>query len=340
MKAIVLREKEELSVEQRTAPSPKIGEVVIEVKATGICGTDLHIFHGGTGSTSVSYPIILGHELSGIVIEIGEGVTSLQVGDRVSIDPNIYCGECRFCREGRIQLCDRLQAVGVTRNGGMAEQCAVPAANCHLIPNGMSFEEAALVEPLGCVLHGVERLKLRSGASALVVGGGFIGLLMIQVLKLYGVSPIVVSEPDAAKRERAIEFGASAAMSPREVASSKAWVSLGVCDGFDIVAECVGRQESMEQAVHSSAKGGQVLLFGVAAPGISIPLYPYEMFAKELSVLGSFINPHTHSQAISLIAQKRVNVSSLVTQRFTPEEVPDAMAAYGSLSVIKSLIVY
>lgn len=340
MKAVVLRDRGELAVESKKAPSAKPGEVVLEVKANGICGTDLHIFHGGAGSAAVSYPIVLGHELSGIVVDVGENVTGLRTGDRVSVDPNIYCGSCRYCRDGRVQLCERLQAVGVTRDGGMGERCAVPAANCHLIPDGMTFEEGALVEPLGCVLHGVERLKLRPGASALVIGGGFIGLLMLQTLRLYGVSPIVVCEPDPAKRARPLELGASAAAAPAELADPARAAAFGVSGGFDIVAECVGRPESMEQAVRSAAKGGQVLMFGVAAPATTIPLSPYEVFAKELSVLGSFINPHTHPQAISLIAQKRVDVSGLVSHRFAPEEVPGAMARYGSLGVTKGLIVY
>jgi threonine dehydrogenase-like Zn-dependent dehydrogenase len=161
MKAAVFIGKGQMEVQDRMDPVPGRGEVLVEVKACGICGTDQHIYHGMPGSAAVTPPIVLGHELSGVVAAVGEGVESLRAGDRVTIDPNMYCRGCRFCRSGRYHLCSRLQAVGVTRDGGMAQLCAVPAENAYVLPESLSYEEGAMIEPLGCVLHGIKQLDIR-----------------------------------------------------------------------------------------------------------------------------------------------------------------------------------
>ncbi|MEH7302189.1 zinc-dependent alcohol dehydrogenase family protein [Neobacillus drentensis] len=328
MKAAVLQGTKQLEVVEWENPRPLTHEVVVKVKSCGICGTDQHIYHGHPGSAEVHPPIVLGHELAGEVVEVGSEVTSLQAGDRVSIDPNIYCGTCEYCRSNRAHLCQQLQAVGVTRDGGMAEYCTVPSANCYTIPDVMTFEEAALVEPLGCVLHGFRKITLSPLSRVLIIGGGFIGQLFLQLVKQQHVQSIVVSEPADNKRELLYQLGADDVVQPMAAAKLEA----------DVVIECVGRPESMELAVKSAAKGGQVLLFGVAAPDTVISVSPFEIFSKELTVKGSFINPYTHEEAIRLIAKKVVDVGSLISHRFTKEELPAAMADYPALRVSKGII--
>lgn len=328
MKAAVLQGTKQLKVLEWAYPSPSSKEVIVKVKSCGICGTDQHIYHGHPGSAEVQPPIVLGHELAGEIVEVGTEVSSFKKGDRVSIDPNIYCGTCEYCRSNRANLCNHLQAVGVTRDGGMGEFCVVPEANCYMIPDQMSFEEAALVEPLGCVLHGFKKIHLSSLSKVLIIGGGFIGQLFLQLVKQQNVQSITVSEPADNKRELLYTLGADEVIHP-----SKA-TNLVV----DVVIECVGRAESMELAVKSAAKGGQVLLFGVAAPETVISVSPFDIFSKELTIKGSFVNPFTHDEAISLIDKKVVDVQMLISHRFTIEELPTAMASFPKLNVSKAII--
>lgn len=333
MKAAVLTNKLELNMKELSIPVPLDHEVVIEVKACGICGTDQHIYHGQPGSAEVQYPIVLGHELAGEVVQVGDKVRALKAGDRVSIDPNIYCGECDYCRGGRPHLCNHLQAVGVTRDGGMGEYCTVPAANCYILPDELSYEEGAMIEPLGCVLHGFQQINIWPGASVLVIGGGYIGLMMLQMAKMYGGAPIVVSEPDLSKHSLALQMGASETVTPAELTERGA-------GRYDIVIECVGRKDSMTQAVQMAKKGGTVLLFGVSAPDAKIEVSPFEIFSKELTIKGSFINPHTHDQAIALVQQGRIQIKPLLSHTFGLEELPTVMNEYPKLNVMKGIIVH
>ncbi|WP_078378751.1 zinc-dependent alcohol dehydrogenase family protein [Sutcliffiella halmapala] len=328
MKAAVLQGKKHIEVLEWNTNHPSAKEVIVEVKCCGICGTDQHIYHGQPGSAEVRPPIVLGHELAGVVMEVGSEVLTLQKGDRVSIDPNIYCGTCEYCRSNRMHLCNHLQAVGVTRDGGMGELCLVPESNCYKIPDDMTFEEAALVEPLGCVLHGMRKLQFSPLSKVLIIGGGFIGQLFLQLVKQQNVHSIIVSEPAENKREALYKLGADEVIQPKFAANLVA----------DVVIECVGREESMELAIKSAAKGGQVLLFGVAAPETVISVSPYEIFLKELTIKGSFVNPFTHDEAIALISKKVIDVESLISHRFTLEELPKVISHFPALNVSKAII--
>lgn len=337
MNAAVFREVGVIETQARDIPEPGVGEVVIRVAVCGICGTDQHIYHGKPGSATVVPPRILGHELSGTVVAVGHGV-DLLTGDRVSVDPNIYCGKCRYCRRGTVHLCERLQAIGVTRDGGMAEYVIVPAANCFRMQDDMSFEQGAMIEPLGCCVHGISQLNLTPGTSAIVIGGGYIGLLMVQLLRLYGCHPVVVSELDDSKHALARELGATATYSPAttDLAGVAGELPGG---GFDVVIECVGRADSMQTATLVAGKGGQVLLFGVADPTTEIGLRPFDVFSKELQIKGSFINPNTHEIAMSLVTQGRVDVVKAISHRFTLDNLPEAMSNYPNLRVTKGIVI-
>lgn len=333
MKAAVLLEQEHMVCTDKESPNLKPDEVLIKVRSCGICGTDQHIYHGHPGSAEVQPPIVLGHELAGEVVLVGSNVETLSTGNRVSVDPNIYCGSCEYCRTGRLHLCERLQAVGVTRDGGMAEFCAVPAANCYLVPDQMSFTEAALIEPLGCVLHGFRKLNIRPNHKVLIVGGGFIGQIFLQLVLAMGASQITVSEPAAFKHGMLRQLGADDVISPMEQdAADKLFSSA------DIVIECVGMKDSVQMAVNSARKGAQILLFGVAAPETQISIAPFDIFSKELRIMGSFINPFTHAEAIEMVSQGKVQLAPLISHRFTLEELPDAMRDYPKLGVGKGIV--
>lgn len=333
MRAAVCKGK--LNIEVMEWPSREMltNEVRVQVKCCGICGTDQHIYYGYPGSAAVTPPVVLGHEFAGVVVEVGANVTNFHIGDRVSIDPNIYCGTCEYCRSGRPHLCDHLQAVGVTRDGGMGEFCTAPAANCYKMPDHMSYVEGALVEPLGCVIHGFKKLDIRPNHTVLIIGGGFIGQLFLQLVHARGAAKIIISEPAVEKHDQLRALGAHEVVQP----------ILHIIPfpiKADIVIECVGRQESMELAINSARKGGQVLLFGVSSPTTEISLSPFAVFSKELRIMGSFINPHTHEEAIALISQRIVQVEPLVSHRFHLAEVPEIMGNYLALKVSKGVIVY
>jgi L-iditol 2-dehydrogenase len=334
MNAAVLKGTHQIEVLNWETVELKSDELRIQVKSCGICGTDQHIYHGNPGSAAVTPPIVLGHELAGVVVECGEHVKLFKAGDRVSIDPNMYCGSCRYCRNGQSHLCDHLQAIGVTRDGGMGEHCVVPAANCYLLPDSMSFAEGALVEPLGCVLHGFKKVDIRPIHTVLLIGGGFIGQLFLQLVKKQGAARIVVSEPAAEKHAALLALGAD------EVVQPTASVIEQLQSGFDVIIECVGRKETMELAIEAARKGGQVLLFGVANPSTCIQVSPFAIFTKELRIVGSFINPNTHEEAIALIDQKIVKVEPLISHRFSLDEVPQIMGDYAKMNVTKGVIVY
>jgi len=331
MRAVVLHGKQSLSVETIEVGRLPANEVRIQVKACGICGTDQHIYHGHPGSTAAKFPIVLGHELSGVVVEVGEDVKRLKVGDRVSVDPNMYCGLCRFCRNGQKHLCESLQAIGVTRNGGMGELCDAPEANCYVMPEEMSFVEGALVEPLGCVLHGLRKLNVAARHRVLIIGGGFIGQLFLQAIRSRVANELVVCESVEAKHGRLRELGATDVILPPKDDAGRA-------GAFDIVIECVGRKETMELAFAMADRGAQVLLFGVASPETTIAVSPFAIFSKELRVMGSFVNPDTHEEAIALM--RRLNVEPLVSHKFSIDDVPEAMGKYPSLGVSKGMILY
>ena len=229
---------------------------------------------------------------------------------------------------------DNLQAVGVTRDGGMAEYCDVPASNCYILPVDVSDVEGALTEPLGCVLHGFKKLDVRPVHTVLIIGGGFIGQLFLQLVRMHAAAQIVVSEPVAEKHPRLLQLGADRIIHPAGPMAMEDWH-----DKADIVIECVGRKESMEMAFRAARKGGQVLLFGVSSPDTEIRVSPFAIFAKELNVMGSFINPYTHEDAIQMIRRKKIQVEQLVSHRFSLELIPDVMAKYPQMDIAKGVIV-
>ena len=190
MEALVLTGTNKLEVKSIEKPEVKPNEVLIHTAFAGICGTDHALYAGLPGSADAVPPIVLGHENSGVVAEIGSTVTNVKVGDRVTVDPNIYCGQCKYCRTGRPELCENLSAVGVTRNGGFEEYFTAPASVVYQIPDNVSLKSAAVVEPISCAVHGIKLLKVTPYQKALVIGDGFMGELFVQILQAYGIHQV------------------------------------------------------------------------------------------------------------------------------------------------------
>ena len=299
-------------------------EVRIRVMACGVCGTDVHIYHGEAGSAEVT-PVVLGHEYAGIVEEVGADVKGLVPGDHVAVDPNIYCGACTPCRDGKKQFCEHLQALGVTRDGGFAQYSAAPAAQCFKLAPELPFEAGAMAEPLACCLHGIDAAGIRRGSTGCVIGGGAIGLLMVQRARFSGAAKVILSEPVELRRSAGLSVGADLAVDPlREDLSARVREAAGK-SGADVVIECVGNTAATRSAFEAAGFGATVLLFSVPAPTATVPLPLFDVYKKELAIRGSFINPDTHLRAVELLSAGRINVEPLITHTFGIGEMEQAI---------------
>ena len=327
------------SFEVRQAPElhPGPGEVVIKNMVCGVCGTDVHIFHGEPGSADVNPPVVLGHEYSGEVVEVGEGVTALKPGDHVTVDPNIYCGECVYCRNGKKQLCETMQAVGVTRDGGFGEYSLVPAAQAFKLGDSVPYEAGAMAEPVACCLHGIDLAGIKAGDRVCIVGGGAIGLIMLQLAKLSGASTLVLSEPNEKRRQVALSLGADAAIDPTAPDAGSAYeAALG--DGADVVIECVGNNAAVKSAFQLAKKGATIVLFSVPKVEATFDLPLFDVYKKELTIKGSFVNPDTHERAVRLINSGKLDFTSIITHRFNLDQLPEAIAMQMSSESIKVVV--
>lgn len=327
------------SFEVRQAPElhPGPGEVVIKNMVCGVCGTDVHIFHGEPGSADVNPPVVLGHEYSGEVVEVGEGVTALKPGDHVTVDPNIYCGECVYCRNGKKQLCETMQAVGVTRDGGFGEYSLVPAAQAFKLGDSVPYEAGAMAEPVACCLHGIDLAGIKAGDRVCIVGGGAIGLIMLQLAKLSGASTLVLSEPNEKRRQVALSLGADAAIDPTAPDAKSAYeAALG--DGADVVIECVGNNAAVKSAFQLAKKGATIVLFSVPKVDATFDLPLFDVYKKELTIKGSFVNPDTHERAVRLINSGKLDFTSIITHRFNLDQLPEAIAMQMSSESIKVVV--
>jgi len=332
--AAVYRGPGRIEVEARLTPRPGAGEVLLAVQACGVCGTDVHIVDG---EYPASADIALGHEYVGVVVDVGAGVRDLAPGDRVAVDPNISCGACVACRRGDGHLCERLQALGVTRDGGFAERCLIPATQAYRLPDGLGFEAAALAEPLSCCLHGLDLAGVRAGDRVVVLGAGPIGLLMTQLVRMAGAARVLVADPVASKRDLAGRLGADVVVDPAERDPGEA-VRDAVPDGADVVLECVGRPGTAALALALARRGGTVVWFGVSPPGATAAVEPYLVYRKELTIRGAFVNPGTFGRALALLTHGRIETGPLITHRFELAAAPEAIATVKRNQTVKALV--
>ena len=306
-------------------PNPGAHEVILENQCCGICGTDVHIYFGQPGASDVNPPVVLGHEYSGRIVAVGDDVTALQVGDHVTVDPHLYCGTCHYCRNGAKQLCSAMEAIGVNRNGGFAQYSLVPAGQCLPVLPTLDFEAAAMSEPLACCLHGIDRAEIRPGMNVCIIGGGPIGLLMVQLARLSGAANIVLSEPVEMRRKIGLSLGADYAIDPTTAPMEQLMLRTLGRPGADVVIECVGIPKAAAQAFEAADKGATIVLFSVQAPGAAYAMDLFQAFRKELTVKTSFVNPDTHQRAVALLNSGRIQTAPLITHRFPLDQVEQAI---------------
>ncbi len=325
MKSAVFYGRHEMRVEE--LPMPAVGEndVLIKVMACGVCGTDVHIYEGDKGAANCTPPTILGHEFSGIVQQVGGHVSNISPGDRVCVDPNGLCGECYYCRNGIGHFCEHMVGVGTTVNGGFAQYCSVDKKQVYRLADTTSFEAGAMTEPVACCLHGMDMCQVTPGSTVVVIGGGMIGLIMVQLAKTAGACNVILLEPVAGKREMGAKLGANLCINSAEQDVKVTLRKAGITR-INTVIECVGLKSTIAQAIELAGKHSVVMMFGLTKPEEEITVKPFEIFQKEIVLKASFINPYTQTRALELINAGRIDVSSMVCPAITLEELPQVLA--------------
>ena len=315
MKALVLEAPETLRLREINVQEPVADEILIRVHACGVCGTDLHMFHGDKGAFENRYPLIMGHEFAGEVVSCGPLASKFKPGDHVAVDPNLYCGKCPACLRGDVHFCENMVGIGTTQNGGFAEYCTVSEQAAYLVPHTVPYEFAAMMEPISCCLHGIDRCNIRPGDTVAIIGFGSIGQIMFQLANHAGAARVIVVEPVAEKREKALQMGAFLTCDPSAGEIGRT-LHVGGAERISTVIECVGRKDAMETAVSIAANRGTVMLFGLTAPGTKLEILPYEhIFQKELTITGSFINPMVAQRVLDLIVYKKLDMGQIIAQR-------------------------
>ncbi len=312
MKALVLEEYNRFAYTD--VPEPAVGpdEVLVRVRACGICGSDVHGMDGSTGRRIP--PIIMGHEAAGVIDSDGAEAFGWRRGDRVTFDSTVYCGTCAFCRAGRVNLCDNRRVLGVSckeyrRHGAFAELVAVPRHILYRLPDAVSFVQAAMIEPLSVALHAVRRVPVAIGDTAVVVGAGMIGLLAVQVLVRAGCAAVLAVDIDESRRARALALGAAAAVAPDRAEAEVRARTHG--RGADIVLEAVGVPATVALAVACARKGGAVALVGNVTPQVALPLQA--VVTRELTLAGSCASCGDYGTCLELIAGGHVDPTALLS---------------------------
>lgn len=338
MRAMRLEATGQLFTRDVEKPCPGPEDLLVRVEACGVCGTDRHLYHGEFPCTP---PVTLGHEFSGIVEEVGSRVSGFSVGDRITGDPNIACGRCSHCVNGRVNLCRNLQAIGIHRDGGFAEYVVVPHKQAFLLPTGLDPMHGAFCEPLACCLHGIDLAQIKTGSSVVVLGGGVIGLLTVQLARLAGATTVILVTRQAVRRKLAEELGATTSVDPAagDVIAQVSGETGLVPGGVDVVLECAGVGETVVQATKLVRPGGTAVILGVMAQGETIEIEPFDLLFREVKLVTSFLNPFTHRRAADLIASGRIEVEKLISRKVSLDEAPDIVSKPPQPGEVKVLVV-
>jgi L-iditol 2-dehydrogenase len=304
MKAVVLSAVNALAIADVEKPKPGTKECLVRVLACGICGTDRHIYHGEYPSTK---PVILGHEFGGVIEEVGPS-SKFKVGQVVSVDPNIVCGKCIDCQAGRTAFCPKLTALGVNINGGLAEYVLTPDTQIYPVSNGLNPLHLAFIEPLACSIRGLDLANLKGGEKVAVLGGGVIGLLVVQLAKLAGASEIVLITRQKFRRDVALKIGATRVIDPNSKDVNTAVTNM------DVVFECAGAVETFQQAQKIARRGGSVIVLGLTAADVTLEVNPFNIVVNELRIQGSFLNPLTQGRAAELVESGKLNLDILISK--------------------------
>ena len=319
MKAAVLYGVRDLRLENVPKPEISDNEVLIKVNACGICGTDIHIYRG---EWKTNTPIILGHEFSGVIADVGREVKGLNIGDPVVAEPNIPCGSCYFCRMSeRNYFCENLEATGVTVNGAFAEYVKVVASNVYKLPKGYNLDEAALIEPLACCVRGIDQAKIKIGDTVAIIGAGPVGLILLQLALQSGASMVIQTDMEDSTLRLAKELGADHTINVTEEDPVESIKELTGGYGVDVAIEAVGKPEAITQAMRATQRGGRLVIFGVSPEDAVWKVRPFELYDKELTIKTSYRSPYTFQRAVKIAVSGRVRLKTLISHIFKIDKV-------------------
>jgi len=308
-------------------PQAEPGDIIVKVEAAGVCGTDRHLFKGEFPSVANT---TLGHEFCGLVVDAG--ASDLAVGSRVTCDPNTWCGACFHCQKGQVNLCTNNIATGIHRDGGFAEYCAFPAHKAHVLPTNLDPLHGAFCEPLACTLHGMNMGDAKTGERVMIIGGGVIGLLAVQLAKLAG-SQVMLLTRSASKQQLGQTLGAEL-VANSETAARELWP-----EGADLVVECAGVAATVAMAPRLTRTGGRVVVLGVLPDGTQVPIEPFDLLFREIQIHFSFLNPFTHAGATQMIADGVIKVAPLITRKVSLTEAPDVIANPAPDGEVRAIVV-
>lgn len=323
MRALLLTEKRRLTLEDMPAPSVGPADLLVRIRACGICGSDVHGYDGSTGRRIP--PIIMGHEAAGVIEKVGASVCDFQIGDRITFDSTIYCGVCSFCRSGSVNLCDNRRVLGVScgdyrQHGCFAEYVSIPQHIACKLPNGLSFEHAAMVEAVSIAVHAVGRVPSVLGRSTVVIGAGMIGQLIVQTLRAAGCGTLIAIDVDRDRLERSRRSGADHSLDGNAPELIKELQALTRGRGADVAFEAVGAAASFGTAVASVRKGGAVVLVGNTSPTVPFPLQ--SVVTREISLYGSCASSGEYPACLELMARGKIEVQSLISAVALLDEGP------------------
>jgi len=315
MRAALIKDVQQVDVVTVDDPAPGPRDVVVQVAACGICGTDLHILDG---EFAPALPIVPGHEFAGVVVAAGSAVSELAPGQRVAVDPSLYCHECHYCRLGHGNLCERWNAIGVSVPGGAAEFAVAPAANCIPLPGHVRLEDAALIEPLSCAIRGYDVLNRQPlGAHVLIYGSGTMGLMMLQLAKRTGAASVDVVDLNPQRLATAVTLGCSAtATSADELDRPRGW---------ELVVDATGAGPAIADGLGRVAPGGTFLQFGVASYDTRVAIEPYRIYNKEITITGSMAVLHSFERAAELFAGGLLDPDIFISDRLPLEDYAGAL---------------
>ena len=324
MRALMLHDYNRLEFTDVPDPSPGPGDIVVRIRACGICGSDIHGFDGSSGRRIP--PLIMGHEASGVVESVGDEVEQFTPGDRVTFDSMISCGHCVYCRKGSPNLCDGRRVLGVScqdyrQNGAFAELISVPQHIVYAIPDKLSFEQAALVEPVSVAVHAVDLTSVNLGQSAVVIGCGTIGLLCVQALRAVGCGAIYSVDPDATRRKRSLRAGADEAFDSQNAKLPNEIASRTGGHGTDVAVEAVGASDPVRTAIAVVRKGGKVTLVGNVTADINFPLQ--SVVTREIRLIGTCGSNGEYPYCLNLMSRRAIDVDQLITTTARLKEGPE-----------------
>ena len=327
MRAAVIKSPGEVAVETVDDPTPASGEVVVEVAACGLCGTDLHILEG---EFAPSLPVIPGHEFAGQVVARHANTLGVSEGDRVAVDPSLYCHQCHYCRIGHNNLCQRWGAIGVTVSGGAAQYVAVPAANCVRLPDHIETADATLIEPLSCAVRGYDVLRSQLGSHVLIYGAGTMGLMMLELAKRVGAVSVDLVDVNPDRLVVARQLGSSNAVTSAD--------QLERPFGWELVVDATGNERAIQDGLGRVAPAGTFLQFGVAAYAARATIEPYKIYNQEITITGAMAVLHSYERAAELFAAGILDPRVFITDRLPLERYAEALDTFRAGKGLKTQV--